>query len=214
MSRGAVSPACGPRRAARWQARSGTTEGPQLLTQSTAGRRRARARRSSGPRPTPLTKWSLDTSEALSRALERCARHGGGAEAELLAELQLSFLLFLLGQHYGGFEQWKGLLRLLLGCDDAARDPARAPLLAAAHGVLAAQLARVPPELLAEADSSGGRHFLRQLMADLPELAQQEGAAPAVRDSAAALMRVWVQRFGAPADGGDADGPVVVAPGS
>ena len=38
---------------------------------------------------------------------------------EILAELQFSFVCFLVGQHYDSFEQWKRLLRLFCQCHDA-----------------------------------------------------------------------------------------------
>merc|ERR1712037_209767 len=37
---------------------------------------------------------------------------------EILAELQFSFVCFLVGQHYDSFEQWKRLLRLFCQCHD------------------------------------------------------------------------------------------------
>ncbi len=38
---------------------------------------------------------------------------------EVLAELQFSFVCFLVGQHYDSFEQWKRLVALFCSCDDA-----------------------------------------------------------------------------------------------
>ena len=38
---------------------------------------------------------------------------------EILAELQFSFLCFLVGQHYDSFEHWKRLLIMLCTCEDA-----------------------------------------------------------------------------------------------
>ena len=38
---------------------------------------------------------------------------------EILAELQFSFVCFLVGQHYDSFEQWKKLLIMLCTCEDA-----------------------------------------------------------------------------------------------
>jgi hypothetical protein len=37
----------------------------------------------------------------------------------LLGELQYSFVTFLLGADYEGFEQWKGLVSLIASCDEA-----------------------------------------------------------------------------------------------
>merc|ERR1719184_364770 len=38
---------------------------------------------------------------------------------EALAELQFSFVCFLVGQHYDSFEQWKQLLRIYCQSDEA-----------------------------------------------------------------------------------------------
>ena len=38
---------------------------------------------------------------------------------EVLAELQFSFVCFLVGQHYDSFEHWKRLLVMLCTCEDA-----------------------------------------------------------------------------------------------
>jgi A1 cistron-splicing factor AAR2 len=39
--------------------------------------------------------------------------------SEYLAELQFSFVTFLVGQHYDSFEHWKSLVKLLCQSDDA-----------------------------------------------------------------------------------------------
>jgi A1 cistron-splicing factor AAR2 len=38
---------------------------------------------------------------------------------ELLGEVQFSFICFLIGQNYDGFEQWKSLIKLFCNCDEA-----------------------------------------------------------------------------------------------
>jgi len=38
---------------------------------------------------------------------------------EILAELQFSFVCFLVGQNYDSFERWKKLLEMILTCDEA-----------------------------------------------------------------------------------------------
>ncbi len=38
---------------------------------------------------------------------------------EILAELQFSFVCFLVGQHYDSFERWKKLLEMVCTCDEA-----------------------------------------------------------------------------------------------
>ena len=41
---------------------------------------------------------------------------------EALAELQFSFVCFLVGQHYDSFENWKQILKLFCQCDKALSD--------------------------------------------------------------------------------------------
>ena len=42
-----------------------------------------------------------------------------GDDGEALAELQFSFVCFLVGQHYDSFEQWKQLLKMFCQSDRA-----------------------------------------------------------------------------------------------
>ena len=43
---------------------------------------------------------------------------------ELLAELQLSFVMLLIGQNFSAFEHWKSIVHLLTGCVEALSDSA------------------------------------------------------------------------------------------
>ena len=45
-----------------------------------------------------------------------------GDDGEALAELQFSFVCFLVGQHYDSFEQWKQLLKMFCQSDRALSD--------------------------------------------------------------------------------------------
>ena len=64
------------------------------------------------------TAWNMDKSRALERLLKE--QHGGDS-AMFLGELQFAFLAFLLGHSLEGFLQWKKMVALLLGCDEAVR---------------------------------------------------------------------------------------------
>lgn len=61
-----------------------------------------------------ITKHHLDRSYQLEQLVQEL-----GSSQGVLAELQFSFLCFLVGQHYGSFEHWKHLVDLLCGCADS-----------------------------------------------------------------------------------------------
>lgn len=64
--------------------------------------------------PTEITKLCMDKSKVLQDIL------GNFADVkEILGELQLAFIAFLVGQVYDAFEQWKNLINLLCTCIDA-----------------------------------------------------------------------------------------------
>ena len=82
-----------------------------------------------------LTKYSLDKSYLLETLLQK--KYKGGENLfissrergfvftlradyrEVLGELQLSFIIFLIGQVYDGLEQWKNLVQLVCQSDEA-----------------------------------------------------------------------------------------------
>jgi len=77
-----------------------------------------------------ITKHSMDSSYKLSKILEKFSTLytdsvSGGSMAhenickEFLADIQFSFLCFLVGQNYDSFEQWKHLVALMCRCDSA-----------------------------------------------------------------------------------------------
>ncbi|CAI9737919.1 Hypothetical predicted protein [Octopus vulgaris] len=63
-----------------------------------------------GASPADVTKYSLDSSYALTTMIESCYNN---KELLLLGELQISFVCFIIGQVYDGFEQWKKLVSVL-----------------------------------------------------------------------------------------------------
>ncbi len=64
------------------------------------------------------TAWNMDKSRALGDMMRAQYRRDS---AMFLGELQFAFLAFLLGHSLEGFLQWKKLVALLLGCDEAVR---------------------------------------------------------------------------------------------
>jgi len=67
-----------------------------------------------GSTPSEVTKFGLDKSSVLYELMSRYKERFG-----LLGELQYSFITFLLGADFEGFEQWKGLVSLIASCDEA-----------------------------------------------------------------------------------------------
>ena len=67
-----------------------------------------------GANAAEITKHSLDSSYQLGKFLENHTK----VEA-ILTELQLSFILFLIGQDYDSFNQWKLIIDMLCNCGDA-----------------------------------------------------------------------------------------------
>jgi A1 cistron-splicing factor AAR2 len=55
----------------------------------------------------------------MSSRLETLIQDSDRDELNVLCELQLAFVCFLIGQVYDAFEQWKSLVSLLCNCDRA-----------------------------------------------------------------------------------------------
>ncbi|CAH2292759.1 AAR2 homolog [Pelobates cultripes] len=91
--------------------------------------------------PAEVTKHSMDLSYALGCLLET---NYPGQPLEVLAELQFSFVCFLLGNVYEGFEQWKGLLNLLCRSETFALQ--QPDLYSEVISILYHQLAQVPTD--------------------------------------------------------------------
>lgn len=65
-----------------------------------------------------LTKYALDKSHLLTRILSSCFENQW---KDILGELELSFITFLIGQNFCGLEQWKKIIILLCGCCEAIK---------------------------------------------------------------------------------------------
>ena len=68
-------------------------------------------------RPSDITRYILDRSNALNTLLDRFKERKG--IYGLLGELQLAFIVFYMGQSLEGMEQWKAILDTLCRADDA-----------------------------------------------------------------------------------------------
>ncbi|KAJ8327443.1 hypothetical protein O5D80_004829 [Batrachochytrium dendrobatidis] len=74
-----------------------------------------------GSTGTQVTKYSLDKSYLLETLIKNNYLND---HTLLLGEFQLAFVIFLLGQVYDGFDQWKALVQLVcLSCESIATRP-------------------------------------------------------------------------------------------
>lgn len=72
-----------------------------------------------GATPAEITKHSMDHSFLLTSLINS---NYANEPMQLLGEIQIAFVCFLIGQVYDAFEQWKQLISLLCSCEDAIAD--------------------------------------------------------------------------------------------
>ncbi|KAL4927588.1 AAR2 splicing factor family protein [Aspergillus undulatus] len=118
------------------------------------------------------TEAARDKSYALGEIIQRVSgSHGDGAgagEAQILGEIQFTFLMGLTLMNYSCLQQWKRLLRLILSCRRAIVDRAR--LISSVLRLLLLQLKRcddVEGGLFDQMGAEGGAEgaeFLRKLL--------------------------------------------------
>ncbi|CEP02941.1 AAR2 splicing factor containing protein [Plasmodiophora brassicae] len=119
--------------------------------------------------PHELTRAYLDRSDQLE------AIAGNDWDA-ILGELQYAFVLFVIGQSFEGFEQWKRLLSLVCTCPRAMTD--HRPFYGNFINVLCSQMKQAPDDFFA-CDLT--RHnFLTRCLSDLFELGEDTPLRPAL----------------------------------
>lgn len=141
-----------------------------------------------------LSRFFQDRSEWLEQLLREEYGGGAGAEAQLLGELQLAFVLFLLVSSLGALTQWKALLHTL--CHAYSGLAHRPTLFLLLLPALTAQLKLAPEDFFV--DELSGDNFLRAALAALADAADATGAALHA-PLAAELGRLWTflsARFG------------------
>ncbi|KAI8825683.1 A1 cistron-splicing factor [Fimicolochytrium jonesii] len=114
-----------------------------------------------------LTKYSRDKSYLLKQLLT----HEYKDYRELLGELQLSFLIFLLGEVYDGYEHWKTLIHLLCQSEEAIVEYGET-LYSDFIETLQAQLNAHPSDFFVDALSADNfiRHNILQLTRSIHDL--------------------------------------------
>ncbi|KAI9204343.1 A1 cistron-splicing factor [Polychytrium aggregatum] len=138
-----------------------------------------------------VTKYSMDKSYLLETLLPR--RPEG--YKQILGELELSFIIFLIGQVYDGFEQWKCLIQLLTQCEEALSTHG-STLMAEFVGVLYAQLEECPLDFFTDAITSD--NFIRvALLAFMRIMQENASIAPTILTTRTEKLAAFVQqRFG------------------
>merc|ERR1712080_467952 len=101
-----------------------------------------RCRKMKGITPAETTLLHMDRSAQLE---ELIAREHAGKEFNILGELQLAYIAFLLGQNCDGFDHWRSLLQLLCSCEVAVET--RPELFTEFCRTFFAQLSQAPSEL-------------------------------------------------------------------
>ncbi|PYI10230.1 hypothetical protein BO78DRAFT_394338 [Aspergillus sclerotiicarbonarius CBS 121057] len=112
------------------------------------------------------TEAAQDRSWALGDLVQRFSEAGGErvGEAQVLGELQFTFLMILTLMNYSCLQQWKRLLELVLTCRSAIRD--REMLVSGVLRLLLLQLKRCDDVEggLFDLDGEEGGEFLRKLL--------------------------------------------------
>merc|ERR1712029_128681 len=155
-----------------------------------------------GATPAEITRHSMDATFQLDSYLETFKKLYGDAVSsgamttdksdEALAELQFSFVCFLVGQHYDSFEQWKQMLKLFCQCDQALSD--HPDLYMALIRDLYFQIREVPDDFFLDIVSSN--NFLVNLLTSLFLTAKHnEGIPPRLKDRLEKFRTNLSQKF-------------------
>ncbi|XP_043516561.1 protein AAR2 homolog isoform X2 [Frieseomelitta varia] len=123
-----------------------------------------------GASPTEITKHFLDTSYALDTVLKQLT-----LPMEIIGELQLAFVCFLVGQSLDAFEHWKKLVSLICGADCAISQ--RRAIFIEFMKALEIQLMHVPEDILCDivANNNFVYHNLRKLFANIEINSELDG---------------------------------------
>lgn len=123
-----------------------------------------------GASPAEITKHSLDTTYALDKLLDSLK-----LPMELIGEIQLAFVAFLVGQSLDAFEHWKKLVSLICGADTAIAQ--RRSIYIEFLKTLEVQLQHVPEDLLCDIVVSNNFIYdsLRRLFANIEANSEVDG---------------------------------------
>lgn len=168
------------------EARLESNQGAGTLFFSTVPRAR---RKVAGATPAETTWRHMDRSAQLEQML---SREYSGNEMNILGELQIAYIAFLLGQNYDGFQQWRELLQLLCSCE--ATVATRPELYVELCRVFFAHLSQAPADLFG--DDLTKDNFLGSCTLSLLELCDAEGAPTKLRRRCGKIRELVQQKFG------------------
>ncbi|CAK9797196.1 Protein AAR2 homolog [Anthophora plagiata] len=123
-----------------------------------------------GASPTEVTKYSLDSSYALDTLLNKLTH-----PMEIIGEVQLAFVCFLVGQSFDAFEHWKKLVSLICGADCAILQ--RRAIYIEFMIALEVQLVHVPEDILCDIVVNNNFIYcnLRKLFANIESNSELDG---------------------------------------
>jgi len=141
-----------------------------------------------GSSPREISKYNLDSSYQLQLFLDQTKR-----PEDILGEVQFSFLSFLVGQDYTSFNQWKRLVALLCGCDEALKTHPQ--LFLHFIGDLYFQMKEVPEDFFMDIVSRN--NFLVKSLANLfGNVRENEEAIQSLKMKSEQLELCLEERFG------------------
>ncbi|XP_071571650.1 protein AAR2 homolog [Temnothorax nylanderi] len=120
--------------------------------------------------PSEITRHSLDTSYVLDTTLKKLRE-----PVEIIGEMQLTFVCFLAGQSLDAFEQWKKLVSLICGADNAI--PQYRSIYMEFLQALEVELSYVPEEVLCDIVASNNfvYHSLCKLFGNIESNSEVDG---------------------------------------
>uniref|UniRef100_A0A0C9QJM7 Protein AAR2 homolog n=1 Tax=Fopius arisanus TaxID=64838 RepID=A0A0C9QJM7_9HYME len=156
--------------------------------------------------PMEITQHSLDSSYALNILLKKFKE-----PIEIIGELQLSFICFLVGQSWDAFDHWKKLISLICRADKII--PERRAVYVEFLRTLEIQLTHVPEDLLCDIVSSNNfvYHHLRILFSNIESSPEVDGRLKSEATRARSrLTSKFAWDFESLQDENDDEAPVVV----
>ncbi|XP_057335676.1 protein AAR2 homolog [Microplitis mediator] len=120
--------------------------------------------------PAEITEYSLDSTYALNATIQKMKD-----QSEIIGELQLAFVCFLVGQSLEAFEHWKKLIALICGAEKAISN--RRSIYVDFLHIIEIQLSHAPEDILCDIVSSNNfvYHHLRKLFATIEINPEIEG---------------------------------------
>jgi len=170
-----------------------------------------------GSTPGEISKFSMDSSHQLSQFISSLDLLYGDQVSssmsdhshteEVLAEMQFSFLCFLVGRNYDSFERWKRLVVMFCNCDEALVE--RSQLFLNFINDLYFQMREVPNDFFVDIVTSNN-FLVTSLSAFFSSIRTSVGATRQLKDKAAKFEANLTKKFDWDFSVERDDSPVVV----